>query len=505
MKWILKIAWLGLCVLAGIGLVHFIHTKPPEQTSKPELLCDHQLQFSQCAFCDPTLVEKLGFCHGHGVPEAFCTRCSPFLIGAFQIEGDWCAEHKLPESQCKECKPTQIGEDEGKPQIPTGSLKLFKKIGFKSARTPNPGCNNEGLIIQFLNQDVARSVKLEFSNLIPSDQAEFSECNVQIRFDQNRLAQITPRAEGIISAVNKDLGEKVKTGEILASVHSNAFAQAKSEFLQATALFNLWDQNYKAELELKDSGATATREVLQSQTKRVEHRIAIDQAIQKLRNFGLSLSSIQNLSSTDANHSILEITAPFAATIIERHAVKGEAVEHDHSLFTIADTDFMWAELDLFPSQVHLVRSGDHTEILIPELAPAIFKGEINWIASSIDEHTRTLKARVVLENPDGLLKAGMFGKARVRAMGSSNGQLVPRSAVQWDGCCNVVFLRKSETRFETRKVHLRPSASMPDYYLLQESFPEDVQVVTTGSFLLKTELMKGEIGAGCCEVEPGR
>jgi len=82
---------------------------------------------------------------------------------------------------------------------------------------------------------------------------------------------------------------------------------------------------------------------------------------------------------------------------------------------------------------------------------------------------------------------------------------LVPRSAVQWDGCCNVVFLRKSETRFETRKVHLRPSASMPDYYLLQESFPEDVQVVTTGSFLLKTELMKGEIGAGCCEVEPGR
>jgi hypothetical protein len=64
----------------------------------------HRIPKTICAFCDPSLVESLGFCHGHDVPEAFCTRCSPVLISAFKIEGDWCAEHGLPESQCAACK-----------------------------------------------------------------------------------------------------------------------------------------------------------------------------------------------------------------------------------------------------------------------------------------------------------------------------------------------------------------------------------------------------------------
>jgi hypothetical protein len=69
----------------------------------------HNIPKAICAFCDPSLVEKLGFCHGHGVPEAFCTRCSGILIGAFKIEGDWCAEHGLPESQCEVCKAAGDG------------------------------------------------------------------------------------------------------------------------------------------------------------------------------------------------------------------------------------------------------------------------------------------------------------------------------------------------------------------------------------------------------------
>ena len=56
-------------------------------------------------FCKPAVIDEFGWCAGHDVAEALCTRCHPNLISAFKAEGDWCAEHGLPESQCLTCHP----------------------------------------------------------------------------------------------------------------------------------------------------------------------------------------------------------------------------------------------------------------------------------------------------------------------------------------------------------------------------------------------------------------
>ena len=79
---------------------------------------------------------------------------------------------------------------------------------------------------------------------------------------------------------------------------------------------------------------------------------------------------------------------------------------------------------------------------------------------------------------------------------------IVPREALQWDGCCNLVFVRHSDQLYEPRKVKLGYETDR--FYLVDSGLRAGEEVVTTGSFLLKTEIMKGNIGAGCCEVEPG-
>ena len=70
------------------------------------LCAKHRIPERIDAFCHPELVEKLGHCGEHGVPEAFCSRCNASLIIAFKAENDWCAEHELPESQCAICNPS---------------------------------------------------------------------------------------------------------------------------------------------------------------------------------------------------------------------------------------------------------------------------------------------------------------------------------------------------------------------------------------------------------------
>lgn len=67
--------------------------------------CPHEIRRDKCPFCTPSLVESQGFCGEHGVAEALCHQCRPFLRTAFRAKGDWCKTHEAPDSQCPRCHP----------------------------------------------------------------------------------------------------------------------------------------------------------------------------------------------------------------------------------------------------------------------------------------------------------------------------------------------------------------------------------------------------------------
>ena len=90
-----------------------------------------------------------------------------------------------------------------------------------------------------------------------------------------------------------------------------------------------------------------------------------------------------------------------------------------------------------------------------------------------------------------------MFGKAIITLRKNEAALVVPKESVQWEGCCNVVFVKRSEVSFEPRKVKLGYETDR--FFVVEQGLNEGETIVTTGSFLLKTEILKGSIGAGCC------
>jgi len=96
-----------------------------------------------------------------------------------------------------------------------------------------------------------------------------------------------------------------------------------------------------------------------------------------------------------------------------------------------------------------------------------------------------------------------MFGKAIVSIKDKTPSLVVPKSAVQWEGCCNVVFVKINDYLFEPRKISI--DYETDKHYVVSGNIQTGETVVTTGSFLLKTEILKGSIGAGCCPAEPGK
>lgn len=222
----------------------------------------------------------------------------------------------------------------------------------------------------------------------------------------------------------------------------------------------------------------------------------------RLRVLGLSDDDIERVAEAHDTSGLLALVAPFDARVVECHAVIGEVVSSAQTLFAIADTSGMWAMLDVYEEDVGSVRAGQPVVFEAEGLGRERFSGRITVVNAYMDRRTRTLKARAVVANPDGVLRAGMFGCALVTISERADALLLPKEAVQWEGCCNVAFVKRSDMLFEPRK--LRLGHETDGFFVVEGGVDEGEEVVTTGSFLLKTEILKGSIGAGCCP-ETGR
>ncbi len=468
--------------------------------------CPHGLPEEECPFCNESLIGELGMCAAHGVPEALCTRCNPAIIPAFEATGDWCAAHNVPESQCTTCNPSLLAA-QSTAETTSATPALVELVRApelpRSQRSPTVVCQTTNLRVQFLSPEIARDAGLEYARVERREITHTITSNAEIAYDGNRYVQLSARAPGVVTQIEKDLGQTVAAGEALTIVDSEGLGKAKAEYLEAQAAVILWERNHAREEQLLEKHVAVERDVLEAETNLAVSRIRVSQAAQRLRNLGLDDAQIQEAAGRRDTSSLLPLASPFSGIVVERSAVAGKVVDTTEPIFAVADTTRMWAMLDVYESDVPNVRAGQAVVFESEGLPGQRRGGHVTWISSHVDRRTRTLKVRAEIDNPDGLLRAGMFGKAIISIRNAELALVVPKEAVQWEGCCNVVFVRRSDVLFEPRKVQL--GYETDGVFVVEDGLTGDEEVVTTGSFLLKTEILKGSIGAGCCEVEPGK
>jgi len=145
------------------------------------------------------------------------------------------------------------------------------------------------------------------------------------------------------------------------------------------------------------------------------------------------------------------------------------------------------------------VAPGQRAVIEVGAHADREIEAVINYVAPVVDPRTRTARARAKLDNRDGALRANVYARARIHARSAGEAALVPREAVQDARGTTVVFVPVGPGEYETR--HVRVSPSDGPLLAVTAGLRPGEEVVTVGSFLLKTETLKESIGAGCCDV----
>ncbi len=462
-------------------------------------------EVESCPFCTPTVIDTMGFCKGHRVPEAVCTKCRDDLEEAFRSEGDWCEGHGLPESHCEACNPGTLEKYESSqatPAQPTEEPKLavFTQDTPRVRAFPSLACTSDSSVIRLTNASVAESVGVVIEEVQRGKLRKTLEAPATVEYDARSHARLAPRAAGFVVEVRRNLGDRVEAGDVLIVLESAALGEAKSELLHAAARVGLWKKNSQRERALLEKGLSTEKDTLAAETQLVESRISLASAEQRLANLGLSAKQIGAVEDQGEASSLLSITAPFAGVVVDLDTVLGEVASPEHSIISVADTSRMWAIVDVDQAQIRLVERGQPVLLTVEGWAGETLGGRVTWLSSDVDQHSRTVKVRAEFENPEGILRAQSFCTAKIVTRDDKEGVLVPKDAVQWEGCCNVAFERMSPTEFVPRK--LRLGYDTGDYYEALSGLEGGEAVVTQGSFVLKTELRKGSIGAGCCEVD---
>jgi cobalt-zinc-cadmium efflux system membrane fusion protein len=370
----------------------------------------------------------------------------------------------------------------------------------RAALPPSPSCTNSKTPVRLQSPDVVRTAGLQFAQVEEQPLTATITRNAEVVYNANRYARLSPRAAGVIVDVRRDLGDAVASGDALAVVDSAELGSAKAEYLQALASIQLWKRTAERQRSLADRGIGTESEALEAESKLAEAQIDQAKARQRLRNLGLSDADIGSLEQTQDTSSRLQLTAPFEGIVVERSAVLGEVVDTNKVLFAVANTQTMWAMIDLFEADVPNVAAGQDVVFALESVPGHTFPGKITWVSTHLDPATRTLKARAEISNESRLLRGNTFGRVQIVVRRGERAIVVPKEAVQWDGCCNLVFVKSKveDTVFQPTQVHLGIDTGT-GYETLSGVKNDDV-LVTAGSYLLKTEILKGSIGAGCCD-----
>ncbi len=188
----------------------------------------------------------------------------------------------------------------------------------------------------------------------------------------------------------------------------------------------------------------------------------------------------------------IDVQSPYDGVIIGDFDTVGQRVETISSLCAIADLSKVWANFDIYEKDIAKVKIGQEITVRSSAYPEQSFEGEVVFISPRVDETTRTIKIRALIENPAYLLKLGMFVNGEIIFQGSQEYITLPASAVQTLGDKRVVFVKTGDGEFHKKEISIVLQTT--DQVAVSEGVNVGDRVVTDGAFLLKSDLLKDEL-----------
>ncbi|RLB67795.1 MAG: hypothetical protein DRH03_10555 [Deltaproteobacteria bacterium] len=316
----------------------------------------------------------------------------------------------------------------------------------------------------------------------------------QVLLNRDRMAQIVPRLSGTVKEIRSTLGDSVTQGEIMAIIESQELADAKTDYLNAVKHLELARTTFQREQKLRRKKINSEQEYLNARKDLAAAEISHTSSEQKLIFFGLSPAELKQLPSEPVTWlSRFIVRSPFSGDVIKKDVLLGQVLSGTTPIFTVADLTTVWVDLNLYSADANRVHRGNRV-IISPPIPGEPTIATISYISPLVNPQTRTTKARVILDNPDGKLRPGSFITAEIITGEREAGIVVDKSILQDVAGRKCVFVQ-DDHGFESRPVVL--GAANSDQVEIRNGIHPGELIVTQNSFRLKAALETG-VGSGC-------
>ncbi len=308
-----------------------------------------------------------------------------------------------------------------------------------------------------LRLDPAQRQKVRLETVAVTSFHRTIETTGTVAFDQDRATQVVSPISGPVSRLLVEVGARVGKGQPLAVVASPDFAGFVSALRKAEATAKNARRVASLDEQLWKNDAIARRDVEQAETDAVAAEADRDAALQQLRDLGVDAKSLKDIQENrPAANAGGILRAPLAGTVVEKLITPGQLLQAGTTpAFTVADTSTVWVMANIFEADLPFVAVGDSARVLT-ESPGAPLVGKVDYISALVDPTTRAIAVRIVVPNPNGVLKRDLYVRVALEAGRESSGLLVPVAAVlRNDENLPFVFVANPDGTFGRRDVQI--------------------------------------------------
>ena len=303
-----------------------------------------------------------------------------------------------------------------------------------------------------------------------------------VAYNAFNTTPVITQVGGPVSRILVVPGEHVKTGQPMLEVSSPDYSQLLDAYLKAADSFRLAEKNYARAQELYLHHAIAERDLEQAESDRNQAQADINAAEQGMKILGIKDPADLAKAPSSARIPVL---APISGQVVERLVSPGQVVQAGQTqAFTISDLSTVWVLANVYQTDLAVVQSGEDV-VVQTDAYPQSFHGRISYVSPALDPNTRTLQARIVVDNPGEKLKRDMYCTVSVTAGSFANVLVVPDSSVlRDDNNQPFVYIATGANQFGRRDVELGASQDGQTQVLKGISVGE--KVVGDGSLFLQ-------------------
>lgn len=326
-----------------------------------------------------------------------------------------------------------------------------------------------------------------------------------LAIDETRTARIGSPVEGNVIRVMSEVGDRVGKKTRLAELNSRLIHDAWADYRKAVADRRRRQQEalYASQAleranRLFEAKAISLQEKRRAEVDKVASDEELDRATTEVRR---SEEALEHLGVTNAEDPSGEsgeeipVVTPIAGIVLEKHVTQGSAVTPGSPLYVVSDLSELWAIAEIDETRLPLVKTGLPVEVRVAAYRDAVFQGKVSFVGDTINPKTRRVAVRCQVPNPDGRLKPEMFASLSLAEGAPRSVLVVPGTAVQEMDGKMVVFVASEGGKFSAREVST--SSESGAEIEIEKGLVAGEKIALTGTFLLKSELLKGSQPAG--------